>query len=484
MIDAAGSTPDKTRFESARTHLAGLDADAAGVLLSAAADVSLIIDSEGVIIDVSFGDADLAKTASRDWVGKRWIDTVSVETRQKVAEILSEAKPRQATRWRHVNQLAAGGSEIPIRYCAIRIGSDRRIVAVGRDLRALANLQLRLADAQQAMEREYARVRNVEKRYRLLFQLSAEPVVIVDAASQKIVEVNPAASAMFGAEARRLPGGAFSDLFGAASRQAVQSFVAAARLAPRVDNVLVELAQTHERVMISGSLYRQENISHILVLLARMDGSAAPDSKRQAALQKIVEEIPEAFVILDSSRRITRANAAFVDLVQIGDEAHVRGEPIDRWIGRPDVDADVIFTNLKTHGSIRQYSTVARGELGGSEDIEIVGAAVRDAAETLYGLLIRTVSRRSGPERLGGRELPRTVENFTDLVGRVPLKNLVRETTDLIERLCIEAALQLTEDNRASAAEMLGLSRQGFYAKLRRYGLGDLGDATDERDKA
>jgi hypothetical protein len=28
-------------------------------------------------------------------------------------------------------------------------------------------------------------------------------------------------------------------------------------------------------------------------------------------------------------------------------------------------------------------------------------------------------------------------------------------TTDVIERLCIEAALELTGDNRASAAEML-----------------------------
>ena len=48
------------------------------------------------------------------------------------------------------------------------------------------------------------------------------------------------------------------------------------------------------------------------------------------------------------------------------------------------------------------------------------------------------------------------------------------ETTDVIERLCIEAALELTRDNRASAAEMLGLSRQSLYVKLRRYGLGDL----------
>ena len=36
------------------------------------------------------------------------------------------------------------------------------------------------------------------------------------------------------------------------------------------------------------------------------------------------------------------------------------------------------------------------------------------------------------------------------------------------------SALRITRDNRASAAEMLGLSRQGLYAKLRRYGIGEL----------
>ena len=60
---------------------------------------------------------------------------------------------------------------------------------------------------------------------------------------------------------------------------------------------------------------------------------------------------------------------------------------------------------------------------------------------------------------------------MTELVGRLPLKDIVRETTDLIEQLCIEAALELTGDNRASAAEMLGLSRQSLYIKLRRFGL-------------
>jgi DNA-binding NtrC family response regulator len=62
---------------------------------------------------------------------------------------------------------------------------------------------------------------------------------------------------------------------------------------------------------------------------------------------------------------------------------------------------------------------------------------------------------------------------MTELVGRVPLRDIVRETTDLIEELCIQAALELTGDNRAAAAEMLGLSRQSLYVKLKRFGVGD-----------
>jgi DNA-binding NtrC family response regulator len=57
------------------------------------------------------------------------------------------------------------------------------------------------------------------------------------------------------------------------------------------------------------------------------------------------------------------------------------------------------------------------------------------------------------------------------LIGRVPLKELIRDAADIIEKMCIEAALRQTGNNRASAADLLGLSRQSLYLKLRRYNL-------------
>ena len=479
MTDTAGAEALRTHFSSPDESLGALTPVDAGALISAAADLALILDARGVVLDAAFSDPTLAKAIYQNWVGRRWVDTVTIESRSKIEDLLREAHPATPTRWRQVNHPVADGPDAPVRYCALRFGPERRVLAVGRDLRGLASAQTRLAEAQQAMEREYARIRNAEKRYRLLFQLAGEAVLIVDAASHRVIEGNPAATAMLGLDARKIAGHAFTDLFTPATRQAAQSFAAAARVAPRVDNVMVENARDGAPVLLSGALFRQDAMTCLVVLIAKVGASGAELKSEDAKRLEIIEAMPEAFAIVDAERLIVTANAAFLDLVQTATETQVRGEPLERWLGRPGVDVDLLFANLRANGAVRRFSTIVRGELGANEDVEVSGVSKLDAADPYVGLSFALSSLRGGRERLGGRQLPSTVEQFVDLVGRVPLKNLVRETTDLIERLCIEAALEVTRDNRASAAEMLGLSRQGFYAKLRRYGLGDLGEEKD-----
>lgn len=477
-----GQSPNAVlnRLVEPSDSLGPVDPESAAAAIVSSCDVTLVLDRAGVILDVAFGGDELAKDVYRDWIGRRWADTVTVESRPKIEDLVREAKPRVSTRWRQVNYPALKGPDVPVRFSAVRFGADDRILAVGRDLRAMAALQQRLAEAQQAMEREYARIRGAERRYRVLFQLTPEAVIIVDAANLRVTEANPAAGALVGKDLKKLIGSSFEDLFDPSSAQATQSFVAALRVAPRVDNVHVQLAESRDSMLLSGSLFRQESVAYLLVLLSRLDGGTASMAGEKANLLRIVENMPDAFVVTDPERRILTANSAFLDLVQCANEEQVRGEPIEKWIGRPGVDVDVLFANLRTHGAVRHFSTILRSQYGSTEDVEITAVSAPGGAQPCLGFAIRSAGWRAGREKLGGRELPHTVEQFTELVGRVPLKNLVRETTDLIERLCIEAALELTHDNRASAADMLGLSRQGLYAKLRRYGLGDLdGDGVD-----
>ena len=464
--------PAATGFSAADAHLGKLDAQHIGALLAAACDVTLLLNSRGLVIDVAVGVNGL--DTARDWIGRPWIDTVTIESRPKVEAMMREALKGAPPRWRQVNH-PTSGIDLPMNYAAARSHAGGPVVVFGRDLRALAALQHKVAESQQEMEREYARIRSAEKRYRLLFQLASEAILILYGDTHRILEANPSALTLLGKPVKKLVGGSFTELFDEASRRVAQSFVAALLVAPRVDNVHAALADSKEALLLSGALLRHEGAGSIIVMLSRVAGGAAVSAEKAGAVLAL-EQMPDAFALTDKDRRILMANAAFVELVQLPTEERARGEPIERWIGRPGVDVDVLFANLQTQGVLSHFSTVARGEHGTVVDIEVSGIDVSNGARRFLGFCIRPAGGRGGRERLGGRELPRTVEQFTDLVGRVSLKNLVRETTDLIERLCIEAALDITKDNRASAAEMLGLSRQALYTKLRRYGLGDLDD--------
>ena len=169
-------------FSSPKHSLSNLDAQAAATLIAAASDVSLVLSAEGAILDAAFHSKELADALQSHgaWPGKRWLDTVTVESRGKIQGLLTEAAP-SASRWRQVNHAVPGAPDVPVLYSAVQIGDDGRIVVFGRDLRPIAALQQRLVEAQQAMERDYARLRHIETRYRMLFHLSSEPVLVVDA---------------------------------------------------------------------------------------------------------------------------------------------------------------------------------------------------------------------------------------------------------------------------------------------------------------
>ena len=123
--------------------------------------------------------------------------------------------------------------------------------------------------------------------------------------------------------------------------------------------------------------------------------------------------------------------------------------------------------------------TISTQLVGASGQCRPVEITVADLACGGYGLIARDVSLASATR--DGAVDPETgaaaEPDVTRQVGTVPLRDIVSRTTDVIERDCIEAALRLTNDNRVAAAEMLGLSRQSLYVKLRKFGLLEKSDA-------
>jgi transcriptional regulator PpsR len=474
-------------FKSPKESLGDLGALTAAKLIAAATDVALVVDLQGVIRDVAFNKDELALELDGQgrWLGSKLVDLVTPETQPKIKALLQDTASPGAAHWRQVNHPSTGGDDIPVLYSAIDFGVADRFLVVGRDLRQMAVMQQRLINAQQSMERDYIRLRHAETRYRLLFQVSSEAVMVVDSTSEMIVDANPAALALFEQNAPQMLNSPLPGHFDTANAQTVLNLLADVRATGRDNRARVMLGSTQRECDLAASLFRQENSSLFLVRLSSY--AAMPEAGAMRAtslLLKYFESAPDGLVITQHDGRVVRANLAFLEMAQLGSAEQSRGESLDRWLGRTGVDFSVALANLRQNGSIKLFSSVVRGEYGGTAEVEISAVAIADADDKpSFGFAIRNVEKRLSSATSSKRELPRSVAQLTELIGRVPLRDLVRETTDVIEKLSIEAALELTGDNRASAADMLGLSRQSLYVKLRRYGLAEHapeGEGADE----
>ena len=149
MIEAISTTPALAHFSAPADSFASIDSETVSALISVSSDVTLVVDAHGVVRDAAFGEAGLAKEVYRNWIGLRWLDIVAPDSRGKIEELMRDTTMRTASRWRQVNYPTGQGPDIPIRHSVVRYGEDRRLVVVGRDLRAMAALQQRLAEARQ-----------------------------------------------------------------------------------------------------------------------------------------------------------------------------------------------------------------------------------------------------------------------------------------------------------------------------------------------
>ena len=465
-----------TAFATPDMMPGALSASVAAGLLASVGDVTFILSAYGTILDVAVSQGDLANHGFADWVGSAWIDTVTVESRPKVVEMIAAIGTDPTPRWRQVNHAAAGG-DVPVRYLVMALGdrhdASGRLIAIGRDMRGAAAMQQRLLQTQQSLERDYIRLRQAETRYRLLFDMASEPVLIVDAETRRIREANPAAHRLLDASDGTLIGNPVHVIVADDRRDDLVAHLGAAEASDDVAPVVLALAGGRGDAKFSARLFRQGRAPMVIVRIEAAD-AVGTDHRYDAMLGDVVERMPDSFVLVDRELTVLTANAAFLELTEAPSIDRVVGARLGSWVGRPGIDLELIVGQLRDHGSVRNVATILRGVAGAQEEVEISGVVAPMADSDCYGFTIRTVGRRlrGNPAEVG--DVPRSVGQLTELVGRMSLKEIVRESTDMIERLCIEAALVYTSDNRASAAEVLGVSRQSLYSKLHRHGLGNL----------
>jgi transcriptional regulator PpsR len=451
----------------------------------AQADVTLLLDAEGVIREATFASS-LAGENADTWLGRPWTETVESLGNSNVQRMLEDARATGISAFRQVTQRFPSGLEMPMEYTTVLLGGRAGMLAIGKNLQAVAELQSRLIAAQQTMERDYWKLREVETRYRLLFDASNEAVLILKASNLRIVEANPAAmrALQIAPQSRGdVAGQDFLSFFTTQDRGTLQTMLARVREQGKSPGIIVHLGPERQSWMVRGTLVTSEPWPVFQLQFAPI-GKAPPanDPDETPAIDDLIEHSPDGFIVFNQDGVILRANQAFLDLVQVGSKGTAIGERLSRWLWRPGADVSVLLAHVNRNRHVRMFSTVIHSELGTETEVEISAAGDRETDSRSIGAVLRDVGRRLQVSSESDT-LRTSLASISEQVGKTPLRKLVRNTVSVVEQHYVKAALELAEGNRTAAAEILGLSRQSLYAKLNRYGLeGDVEAVVNKGD--
>jgi len=440
-------------------------------------DVTLRLDIDGVIREANLANS-VSDEAVNSWVGRPWMETVGDTGGVKVLQMVADARANGVSDFGQLTQCFPSGLELPMEYNTVRLGGKAGLIAIGRNLRTVAGVQARLVASRHERELDAWRLRAGARGERLLFESSADPVLRLRSDDLRIMDANPAAIRAGALDAGR----DFPTVVAPADRDAFRAMMASVGEQGRAPGILLHLGASSAPWLVRASVATSEPEMAFLVQLAPL--AAIPSAQPTGtALDGLIERLPDAFVLVDAAGIIRRVNRAFLDLVQVVAPGGVIGQAIGRWLSRPGADAAVLLANVSRHRMVRGFSTSIQGELGIDARVEISATGDRDRDPRRIVMLLRDVSRRwagdgapGKPDLAAGDRLLGPLTELTQRIGRTPLLQLVRDAGSMLERHCIEGALERASGNRTAAAEMLGLSRQSLYIKMNRYGIGGIAE--------
>ena len=445
-------------------------------------DVSLGLDDHGVIRNASLSRS-MPDEVVDSWIGRSWPEVVGEGGADSVRRMIADARSSGVSAFRHVVQRFPSGRELPMEFTMFRaVGKPGGMIALGKSVQGVSELQSRLMAAQQATEREYWKLRDVETRYRLLFDASPEPVLMIGGEDLRILEANPAAVRALGLA----PGWEFPGNLSWTEREAFTAMLRRVREQGRVPGIVLHLGSDRAPWAVRASLMADEPGPRYLLHVAPagprpVQAAAAPSAGSPAPIAALMEGMPDGFVVLDAGGGVLHANEAFLGLVGAGTAGAVREKPLSRWMSEPGADAGVLLDLVARHRTARLFQTTLVGELGSRTQVEVSACQQRDGHQVVTGLVLRDISRRVAPAELPASDAGTSmVDAAVAQLGEVPLLQAVKTAADMVEREMIRVALDRVDGNRTAAAELLGLSRQSLHSKLNRHSdAPGIGDATD-----
>jgi transcriptional regulator PpsR len=433
----------------------------AQTFVSLASDVALVLDDNGVIRSIAQGPSTPVSKAAQGWIGQAWADTVTGETRGKIEQMLKEVSSTGLARRREINHPSDTGGCIAMAYTAIRLGQNGPLLAVGRDLSAVAAIQQRFLATQQEMERGYWQARQAEARYRLLFQVATDAVLVVDVETLQIVKSNQAASQMFDMAADQLVGRMASFGFERHSRRMVDDLLATARSSAQPSEIRARLLGKITATSVSATQIRSDDAVRILVRVRSMSLPGA-SADLSATLARLVDGASDGVVVTDSTGRIQIANPAFLKIARMSTEADVKGRALMDWVGVSDEQFASLLSQVRRQGITGRIASHLLARDARVNRIELSAALLTEGDQECIGFTIHQVIQEHDPLADSAGDFRLAFEKLSGQIGSVPLPELLSLASAVMERHFVSVAMNQSGGDASAAAILLSGNRENM----------------------
>lgn len=443
-----------------------------GDIIATASDLAIVVSRDGAVLSVMINPANQFIGRLEHWEGQDLRDLLTIESVSKFANQL-EAVEHGFDRLKAIELNHSDGTkwEFPIRYTFHPIGPEGAILMLGRDLRPIAEMQQQLVKAQLALERDYEAQREYDTRYRVLMETVHDAMVFVGLSAGRITDVNAAAAELLGATRNDLIGASFTQEFEGRQRGELIEALTNSAFTEGSAPIELQTRRARRKVLINPTIFRAAGERILLCRLETAESVPQVGNELSENLSGFFASGVDGIVFTDREGVIRTANESFLNLIDVAHLGEAKGHSLEEFLARGTVDLKVLVETASRVGQMRMFATKLQGQYGVQVPVEISATYLSHRSHPSIVFVIRDVSRAEALRNPGAPVSDEAMRNLTEMVGSATLKDIVAETTDVVEKMCIETAVDLTRNNRVAAAEMLGLSRQSLYVKLRKYGL-------------
>lgn len=426
------------------------------------ADIHFLLWPDGQIAEAWIGSD---KNVASKLVNQPIARIARLGDAKAIMKLVSRTRAGQPTTPIEIRHAYGMPESTSARYSAYLAGDGVNVVLIGTWISRPSSQTEKSAEEEISRLQAQNRQRT-EARYQLLFEASPEAVFFVDPETGQIEEANANAAMLFGVQLHDLVGTFFSTHFERTGDEDMIELIGTPRPGSDSSNIDAMLAQSGQRVSMISRLIRTLDRKLLMIRVARDANDDRPDvPPEESAAVDLLRSSAVPIVISDRAGTVRWLNTAASTTLKMDG---VIGKSLIDVFGISQSLLDVTLNEVDRQGRALTSLGLLSDQREPPQDAQLTIVALPDDNPVGYGFAMRmtpasdlTETHAAAPDD----------DAIAELVGKAPLKLLVRESTDVIERNCIEAALGLTGNNRAAAAQALGLSRQTLYAKLKQHGL-------------